>query len=381
MDLPNYFSKFLKNVRLTDKQRQDCQTGHTTLRNRLKDYDDLKDIIVDTFLQGSYRRTTAIRPHGDKRSDVDIVVVTRLDKEKYKDPNKAMDIFDPFLARYYENKYKRNGRSFSIELSYVDLDFVITSAPSEAEEKILKSAAVTTLATLEEATDWRLVKSWVDVSKRDDINSNALMEMARKEEEWKSEPLWIPDRDAGEWQRTNPLEQIKWTQGKNTRCNTHFVNVVKAIKWWQRINHKDDRPKGYPLEHIIGDCCPDWISNVAEGITETLKTIVDSYGHYVDNLTVPFLPDRGLPEQNVFARITGQQFSAFYKHAKAAAKVAREALDSNSVKESADKWRELLGDQFPPSDDDDEGNKSAKGPFVTSSLISQAGDHTPRKYG
>ena len=44
--------------------------------------EDLKDIIVTTFLQGSYRRSTAVRPKQGKRSDVDIVVVTKLDKEE-----------------------------------------------------------------------------------------------------------------------------------------------------------------------------------------------------------------------------------------------------------------------------------------------------------
>lgn len=55
MTLTTYFNDFLKNIRLTDNQRSDLITGHTTLSDRLKKDDDLKEIIVSMFLQGSYK--------------------------------------------------------------------------------------------------------------------------------------------------------------------------------------------------------------------------------------------------------------------------------------------------------------------------------------
>ncbi len=82
-------------------------------------------------------------------------------------------------------------------------------------------------------------------------------------------PLLIPDREAKKWIETNPLAQIQWTQRKNALCNSHYINVVKSLKWWQINNFHDGNlpkyPKGYPLEHIIGFCCPDDISSVAKG--------------------------------------------------------------------------------------------------------------------
>lgn len=48
------------------------------------------------------------------------------------------------------------------------------------------------------------------------------------------EPLYIPDRDADSWEKTHPLEQISWTQQKNARCNGHYVNIVKCLKWWRK---------------------------------------------------------------------------------------------------------------------------------------------------
>ncbi|MXV85001.1 nucleotidyltransferase [Candidatus Poribacteria bacterium] len=381
MELPTYFTKFLQGIRPTKNQKDDCQTGHQTLRKRLENYEDLKQILVSTFLQGSYRRATAVRPKGEAKLDVDIITVTRLKRENYPNPDDAMDIFVPFLDEYYEGKYQRQGRSFGIELSYVNLDLVITSAPSEAEEEAYKSQAARTFLTPEDIDDWFLKKSWVPPEKRS--SQTAFFEAIRQEQEWKTEPLWIPNRDAGDWEETHPLEQIKWTWGKNARCNKHYVNIVKPIKWWQRVHHPDDRPKGYPLEHLIGVCCPDDITSVAEGVTLTLENIVANYGAYAECELVPYLPDHGVPGHNVLDRVSGEEFAEFYEHAETAAEIAREALDAETKEKSIEKWRELFGNKFPDSDDsDDNGNSgnSSKGPFVAP-LREQTGDLTPRKYG
>ena len=380
MDLPESFRTFLSEIRPTKSQRDDCRVGHQTLRDRLNSNEELKPLLVSDFLQGSYRRATAVRPKGDLRSDVDIIVVTRLNKENYPDPNKAMDKFVPFLEKHYKGKYKRQGRSFGIELSYVDLDLVITSAPSEAEQVLYESAAVKTDASPEDEGYWRLTKAWAPAADKLGDSGWQLKEAA--EAEWKTQSLWIPNREAQCWDETNPLEQIKWTWSKNAKCSGHYVNIVKALKWWQRVKYGDDRPKGFPLERLIGECCPNATKSVAEGVTLSLERIVDLYGISALLKRVPEMPDHGVPSHNVFGRITGEAFAKFYEHAKEAAAVARQALDATDRASSATKWRELFGDKFPPSDDGSgEGGGGPKGPFVVSVGKSPTGDLTPRKYG
>ena len=381
MELPTYFKKFLKNIRPTDNQKDDCKTGHQTLRDRLHADEKLKPTLVSTFLQGSYRRATAVRPKGEAKLDVDIIAVTRLNRHDYPDPDKAMDKFVPFLKEHYKGKYQRQGRSFGIELSYVNLDLVITSAPSEVEVEVYESKAVRTDLTLEDLNDWRLIKSWTPLGEQ---SSQTVFLESRSQEEWKTEPLWIPNRDAGDWEETHPLEQIKWTREKNASCHKHYVNVVKAIKWWQRVHHEDDRPKGYPLEHLVGICCPDNINYVAEGVTRTLEAIVANYRWYALSKQTPFLPDHGVPDHNVFERVDGEEFAEFYEHVKEAAEIAREALDADTKEKSIEKWRELFGSKFPDSDDsDDNGNRgnSSKGPFVSTTDQKPTGDLSPRRYG
>lgn len=372
MELPTYFKDFLQEIRPTKSQKDDAKTGHETLRRRLREDNDLSPIIVSTFLQGSYRRATAVRPQGDNKSDVDVIVVTTIDENQYT-PQQAMNLFVPFLEKHYKGKYKFRGRSIRITLSYVELDMVITSAPSEADVKMLKSASVITLDTLEEVDDWRLVPSWVPPAERSLPGASARLESARKEAEWKLSPLRIPDRDAKEWDDTHPLEQIKWTWAKNSATNKHYINVVKSLKWWRLINYTTPKyPKGYPFEHIIGQNCPDDIESVAAGVTYMLENIVNNYAGYASREQTPFMPDHGVPTHNVLHRITGEEFAEFHGQAEEGAEIARRALDAETVKESANEWRKLFGDKFPPPPDDDEddggGSNSAK-----------SGGYTPRR--
>jgi len=160
MILQSDFNQFLQDIRPTKAMRDDLKTGHKTLRDRLNAADDLNPILVSDFLQGSYRRYTAVRPKGDKRSDVDIIVVTKLDEAEYT-PKKALALFEPFLEKHYKGKWRPQGRSFGIELSYVELDIVLTSAPAEQEYGILQSDSVTSDDDIVEARDWRLHRSWL----------------------------------------------------------------------------------------------------------------------------------------------------------------------------------------------------------------------------
>lgn len=330
--VPSYFNDFLSNIRLSDNQIDDLKTGHTTLRRRLNDDEDLSKIIVSTFLQGSYKRSTAVKPKNGDKSDVDIIVVTKLASEEYT-PEEALNVFVPFLEKYYEGKYRIQGRSIGIELSYVDMDIVPTSAPSESETGILENKAITSEYTIEDLED-----EHVDKSIRMFFDAFCKAE----EPKWKSEPLLIPDREAETWEKTHPLEQIRWTKDKNKRCNSHYINVVKAIKWWWKTKYPDNKhPKSYPLEHLIGNCCPDGIESVAEGIVLSLETIVNDYPDK------PFLSDRGVPEHDVFARITEEEYSGFYDAVCDAVVVAREAYDAEKIYDSVCKWKELFGNEFP----------------------------------
>jgi hypothetical protein len=367
MELKTDFDTFLREIRPTDSMQSDCQTGHKILRQRLHEDNDLQPLLVSDFLQGSYRRSTAVRPKNGKRSDVDIIIVTKLSEAEFT-PKNAMDLFVPFLNRHYKGKWKPQGRSFGIELSYVDLDLVITSAPSESEYGILRSESVTTDEDIAKTIDWRLNQSWLSLENRGQrFGAKALLEKAKEQPEWKSKPLRIPDREANVWEDTHPLEQIRYTRDKNRTTNSHFVNIVKCIKWWWLEKFEEPRPpKGFPLERIVGDCCPDDIEFVAEGLVLTLENIVSKYSYYATVKAKPQLPDYGVPTHDVLRRITAEDFGKFYEQSKAAASLSRRAFDSPDRVKSGELWRELLGGRFPPPPKNS-GYSAPTGPAVPGS--------------
>lgn len=96
MILNNYFKDFITNISLTENQISRIKTTHKTLRDRLKKDEELSEYIIGTFLQGSYKRYTAIRPKNSEKSDVDIVVVMNLNKDEI-EPNEIFSLFKNFL--------------------------------------------------------------------------------------------------------------------------------------------------------------------------------------------------------------------------------------------------------------------------------------------
>jgi Second Messenger Oligonucleotide or Dinucleotide Synthetase domain len=363
MELPTYFADFLREIRPTPNQVDDLRRGHTTLRERLRDDAGLSDIYISDFLQGSYRRATAVRPKGDARSDVDVIVVTDLDRQTYT-PQVAIDLFIPFMDKHYKGKYQVQGRSIGISLTYVDLDLVVTSAPPSSDVSSLKSLSVISDTFLNDRLEWTSTAEQGYGA----LNAGPryLFEKSNEEEDWRGSPLYIPDRDAAVWKRTHPREQIRWTWRKNEATDTHYVNVVKAIKWWRREMASDPKhPKGYPLEHLIGECCPDGITSIAQGVTRTLETIAARYAPYAVLKAVPELSDRGVPEHNVMHRVSGDDFAAFHALVTSAASLARQALDADSVSVSANLWRELFGSKFPdPPVAEKNKSQSAGGSFT-----------------
>ena len=77
------FDAFLKNIEPSATTVSYISSIQTNLRSYLKNHKDYKEIHVDTFLSGSYAKHTSIRPAaGDKKRDVDIIVVTSYSSSK-----------------------------------------------------------------------------------------------------------------------------------------------------------------------------------------------------------------------------------------------------------------------------------------------------------
>lgn len=319
MKLSNNFKNFLTNISLTQNQISRIKTTHETLRNRLKKDEELSKMIIDTFLQGSYKRYTAIRPKNDEKSDVDVVVVLDLDKDEM-EPNEIFDLFEDFLDEYYGGKYKFNNKSIRITLTDVDVDLVVT-LPYESSDSFDKNLFN---KSVEELMDEDI--DLVDIEDR---------------------YLYLPNANENAWIKINPTAQIIYTTLKNQRTNGMYIKVVKAIKWWQRLNYPDLTVKSYPLERFVFECCPEDITCVADGVYRTFENM-ETYNQK------PCLNDFAL-ESDVFENITDFEYDEFYSKTCEAAEISKKARFEDDRDESIRLWKELFGSKF----DDTESNNNS----------------------
>jgi hypothetical protein len=362
MEMPSYFIDFLAAIRPTEQQTKCMSEAHTELQELLRQDDQLKPVLVTTFVQGSYRRHTALKACRDNRCDVDVVAVTRFDRRKTS-PQEALDAFRPFLEKHHKGRYKPQGRSWGIEVSKeVKLDLVPTAAPSESMLRLFEGRDVG--AWFEHVSELLMEERKVKL----DPIVEAVHALRAKDPKWPLEPLDIPDREAKRWDQTHPIAQIEWTVQKNEKTNGHYVNIVKAVKWWRREHEPIPKyPKSYPLEHLLGVNCPDGVRGVGAGIVLTLENAVRRYAADVASGRTPYLHDHGFSPadrtHDVMRRISPPDFAAFYKKSERAAGVAREALECSSMHESSKLWRQLFGDEFPEAPPD-QGGGGGKGGFT-----------------
>lgn len=345
------FDTFLENIRLSKELRDICQEAHTDLRRRLLADPDLSTIYVSMFLQGSYARHTGTKPNSnDTHVDVDLVVVTTLDPSPHGPwtPALVLERFRPFLDREYPDQWEPHDRSMKISPtgSAVTLDLVVTAAPSKVQQEFFEPFRETGLPSLR-------IEARGDRDSQRPVSFNEAFDQITKRygEDWQRDPLLIPSRDLKTWIPTHPLEQIRWTTAKNDRTDGNYINVVKAIRWYRKENPQGEYPKAYPLEHFIGDTCPNDVATVAEGVTRTLEVIRDTQQPWQFARGVPQLWDRGVPGNDVFRRITPEQYRIFHDLMSNASKAARAALDADTNPESVKRWHDLFGGEFPAPPD------------------------------
>lgn len=326
MQLQSHFDRFRQATQPSEHQKAVMLREHTRLREFLDADRSLQGIMLGTFIQGSHRRATAIRGSEAHPCDVDIVAVTRLSRSA-SSARHAHDLFRPFLERNYKGRYSQGERSWCITVDpQVTIDLVPTAEPESPE--------------VVEAVRSTSIRDWIAAD--DNPSGNAT------ESDWnRALPLWIPDRRLEKWEHTHPILLIRWTAAKNARSNGRFTHVVRAIKWWKRHTEPSpEYPKGYPLEHMVAECCPNAITSIAEGITTTLETMASRFRDDALRRTTPQLPARGAPEVNVMRRIDGADFARFHGRAMVAAQAARRALNSTDEAESVRLWSGLLGPTF-----------------------------------
>lgn len=292
------FTDFLSDIEPSSTTKTNASDAHTKVRKLLREHDTFKNYHVDTFLSGSYKRDTAIRPRTVEgvvtRPDVDIIVVTNHTLSD--EPKDVIDLVYDTLEPEYDSIRKQN-RSIGIETDKVDMDVVPIIAPDGIEGI-----------------------------------------------------LYIPDRKKEQWIITNPPKHTSWTTEVNKESGGRFKPLVKLMKWWRRENSTiSKKPKGFVIECIVAECMDSQQTQYGELIVGTLEKIVEKYEPWVLLNLVPTIADPGVEGNSVTDGMTFEAFEGFHNKVKAHAIIGREAIEEEDAEKSIQKWRTLFGERFPRS--------------------------------
>lgn len=294
MTTQKQFLDLLSDIEPSSTTVAKCSSAHTTLRQKLKDDETFGEVHIGTFLSGSYKRDTAIRPQllgGElQRPDVDIIVETSHTEDD--EPRDVLDMLYQALVNAGYANLKVNRRSIAVTLAGVDMDVVPVIADGEA--------------------------------------------------------FLIPDIELTKWLTTNPPGHTQWTIDTNKKADGRFKPLVKLFKWWRRVHLADlRRPKGFILECLVEKHMSYAEKHYERLFVGLLEAIRDSYGWYVDFGLVPNIEDPAVPENNVFSNVTADEFAQFYGKVKECAGTARRALEEEDEEKALELWREVLGCRFP----------------------------------
>ena len=289
------FNAFLSNIEPSASTVSYISSIQTNLRSLLKNHKDYKDVHVDTFLSGSYAKHTSIRPAaGDKKRDVDIIVVT-----SYASSKNSADVLEELrdiLAKKSEYSTATiQSHSVGIEMGSVSVDVVPVIADDDDDQL-----------------------------------------------------YYVGDSDTGTWTMTDPKGHKTWSTSVNKNNNSEYKPLVKIFKWWRRVNCPEGTkyPKGITLEKIIADNLGDSSLSTEDFFIGTMQNIISAYKEdYSDQGKKPVIDDPSdkISGNDLLSGYSTDDFSAFID------KLGEHASLLNAEGTTNDTWRKILGKQFPNS--------------------------------
>jgi len=290
------FTQFLQDIEPSPTTTSQAISAHENMRDFLAKHPQLSKRHVKTFLSGSYKRNTSIRPRTEAgvtmRPDIDIIVVTNHTKDDC--PKGVLEELHAAIGEGYDD-IRLQARSVGVVTTKADMDVVPIIEPYG-----------------------------------------------------ESLGLFIPDRKLVEWLPTNPPAHTTWTTNVNNEAGGRFKPLVKMFKWWRRQNPTTgNQPKGFVIECIVAECMDREETHYGQLFAKTLEEIVAKYNLFLIVGIVPHIADPGVPGNSVTSNISLEDFKTFHDLVKEHAAIARAALQTDDAEESTQLWRQIFGSRFP----------------------------------
>jgi hypothetical protein len=276
------FRGLRENLEITDLQEKTVSTRQTNVRDAVED----GMTVLDSFLTGSYRRSTMIAPLTE--ADVDVFVV--LDPEYYSPLGQAKllnDVREVVKKTYPKTpKISANGRAVTITFT----DFVVDVVPSFHRT---------------------------------------------------GGGYLIPDTRTNIWISTDPKRHVELWSASNKSHDGNLIPLIKMIKGWNKTHSAILR--SFYLECMVRDALLNvTISNFPSGVRYALGKLKSKVEFKV--------PDPAGYEGDVGAYLVGADLADAVKRLDNAYKNALEAeqwANVGNTPKAFERWRLVFSDYFP----------------------------------
>lgn len=290
VDVGNQFREFIEVIALSGSPEKRIESAISGVRSvAVAGLDELNDDEI--IIQGSYANGTAIEPGEGGAYDVDIVLPAF---ERSTGATAALNMVEQVFKDNGNYADKVEPKTPCIRLNYAD----------------------------------------------DDIGQfHVDLVPARPADEGSDAPLEIPRRDAG-WHETAPAEFTMWCEEQGEA----FARTVMVLKRWRDENQGVRAAiKSIVLQVLVRAHLTEHHDD-ASRLATTLQNISHDLAW---RSAPPTLPNPVLESENLAARWTDAAFEDFKTKISAAATQAESALSAAALEDACDRWRDLLGPDFP----------------------------------
>jgi Second Messenger Oligonucleotide or Dinucleotide Synthetase domain len=303
LTLSVYFEEFRSNIEPPGNRLAIAAEIPGDVRNYLMENGDFETVDPHSRLTGSYRRRTAV--HNIR--DVDFLVFVGYEGKRpepadvLKALRAALDDL-PEAVGYGGRAQTLRGQRRSIHIEFDGEDFHLDVVP----------------ALVPDGTD---------------------------------NPLLVPDREWGNWVKSDPLGYGRALSKLNAANGEKVVPLVKMVKHWRTFQMQRNRPKSYWLEVLVfRHIDKGWVATAGKSdaklFTDFLRSVRGRFQEKLDDGGVPKIPDPMLGNDVAF-NWERPAFELFMRRLEESIGWAERAMDKDrdQVDEAVTLWQKVFGEE------------------------------------
>jgi predicted nucleotidyltransferase len=154
-------------------------------------------------------------------------------------------------------------------------------------------------------------------------------------------PIEIPRR-GDHWKDNDPEGYRRWCLQRGQQ----FARTVRVLKRWRDVHQGQRRGvKSIVLQVLVANAMPP-LARDAPSVAQVLRGIAGFLDPHP--VSPPSLPHPVLSHENLTSSWPEQDYRVFRRHVAEGATLAEQALADPDEADSHRRWRDLLGEDFPP---------------------------------